>query len=385
MEARWCEGAAQCVHLSQRSQVRRVAEIVRVLAPCQSRACSRLHRHNARLGTAAQTVADKRKGNARKIAAAARTTEHHIGPGVGHFHLLHCLQPNNALVQQHMIEHRSEGIFGVIALRGNFHRLTDGNAQAARMVGAFCQHTAAIIGFHAGRRHAARPVGFHYRAAVGFLVVAHAHLENLHVQIEQGTGKSQRSTPLARTGFRRQSPDPCFFVIESLRNGGVGLMASRRADPFVFVKNLGRRAQRFLQTQRSVQRRWPPHAQHVPHGLWYGDFTLGGNLLFDQAHGEKRRQIVRPDRLHRAGVQHRWRRLGQISLDVVPGARHLVFVEQVFNGSHAISSTGIGESGRLIVTAHSCVNPTDSQYASVEHGLLRPPPGYCERMPSSHL
>ena len=144
-------------------------------------------------------------------------------------------------------------------------------------------------------------------------------------------------------------------------------------------------SQRPLQAQRAVQRRWPPHAQHVPHGLWYGDFTLGGNLLFDQAHGEKRRQIVRPDRLHRAGVQHRWRRLGQISLDVVPGARHLVFVEQVFNGSHAISSTGVGEFGRLIVAAHSCVNPTDSQNASVEHSLLRPPPGYCERMPSSHL
>ena len=105
-----------------------VAKVVGVLAARQARAGSRLHRDDARLGATAQAVADEGEGHASKVAAAAGAADQRVGPGVGHVHLLHRLQADDRLVQQHVVEHAAQRVLGVVALRGNFDRLTDGDA-----------------------------------------------------------------------------------------------------------------------------------------------------------------------------------------------------------------------------------------------------------------
>jgi hypothetical protein len=79
----------------------------------------------------------------------------------------------------------------------------------------------------------------------------------------------------------------------------------------------------------AVQRRRTPQAKHVAHRFGDFNFTLLADFLQDQVHGEQRRQIVRAYRLQGTRVQNRRGGLGQIGLDVVPEARHLVFVQQV--------------------------------------------------------
>ena len=124
-----------------------VAKVVGVLAARQARAGGGLHRHDARLGATAQAVADEGEGQASKVAAAAGAADQHGGPGGGHVHLLHRLQADEGLVQQHVVEHAAQRVLGVVALRGNFDRLADGDAQAARVVGVLGQHAAAVFGF----------------------------------------------------------------------------------------------------------------------------------------------------------------------------------------------------------------------------------------------
>ena len=49
-------------------------------------------------------------------------------------------------------------------------------------------------------------------------------------------------------------------VVPSLRHRGVRLVRARRRDAFVLVVDLRRRAERFLEPVRAIQRRWAPHA-----------------------------------------------------------------------------------------------------------------------------
>ena len=342
VEARRREGAAQGVHLGQRRHVAGVAVVVGVLAARERGAGRRLHGHDARLGAAAQAVADEGEGNAGKVGAAAGAAHHHVGPGVGHLHLLHGLQADHRLVQQHVVEHRAQRVLGVVALHGQFHGFGDGDAQAAGVVGALREHAAAVLGFGGRRGQAARAIGFHHGAAVGLLVVRHAHLEHQHLQIEQRARERQRGAPLARAGLGGQALDAGLLVVESLRDRGVGLVAAGGAHALVLVEDFGGRAQGFFEPVRAEQRRGAPELVDLAHGLGDLDLALGADFLQDQFHREQGRQVVRAHGLVRAGVQHGRQGLGQVGLEVVPGLGHLALLQQELGlTTHRFSLLGL--------------------------------------------
>jgi hypothetical protein len=51
----------------------------------------------------------------------------------------------DGLMQQHMVEHRTERVFGVVALSGQLDRFADHDAQAAGVIGALGQDGAARL------------------------------------------------------------------------------------------------------------------------------------------------------------------------------------------------------------------------------------------------
>ena len=230
---------------------------------------------------------------------------------------------------KHMVEHRAQRVFGVVALHGKLDRFRDGNAQAAGVVRVFGQHRAAVSGFGGGRGKTTGAIGFHDGTAVGLLVVGHAHLEHLDFHAVKRAGKCQRGAPLAGAGLGHQALDAGLLVVKGLRHRGVGFVAAGRAAAFVLVINLGRRAQRFFQAMGAKQGRRPPQLKHFAHRLGNLNLALQAHLLHDQGHREQRRQIVRTHRLHGAGVQYRGQGLGQVGLQVVPELGHLVFVQEV--------------------------------------------------------
>jgi hypothetical protein len=155
------------MHLYERRQMPRIAEIIRVFAARQVRAGRGLARDDARLRTAPQASADKREGDAGEIAAAAGAADDDVGIIAGHLELGHRLLANDGLVQQHVIKDAAEGVFRVGVLRGYFDRLADGDPQAPRRIRMFRQVLPPGICFIAGARNALGAPGLHQRLAVG--------------------------------------------------------------------------------------------------------------------------------------------------------------------------------------------------------------------------
>jgi hypothetical protein len=143
VEARRREGAAQRVHLGQRRQMRGVAEVVGELAARQAGAGGRLHRHDAALLATAQLLADEGEGDAGEVAAATGAADDDVGVVPGHLQLQHGLLADDGLVHQHVVEHRTQRVLGVVVGGGHFHRFADGNAQRAGVIGVLRQDGAA--------------------------------------------------------------------------------------------------------------------------------------------------------------------------------------------------------------------------------------------------
>ena len=100
------------VHLDQGGQLGRIAEVVRKGSFGQRRACQGFHCLEPDLRTL-DFVYGIRNSNPSKVAASTKTADHHIRVFTGHVHLLLGFYPNHCLVQDHVIEHTSQGIVGV--------------------------------------------------------------------------------------------------------------------------------------------------------------------------------------------------------------------------------------------------------------------------------
>jgi hypothetical protein len=116
-------------------------------------------------------------------------------------------------------------------------------------------------------------------------------------------------------------------------------------DALVLEVDLGRRAEELLEAAGAVQRGAAPLAVDVADRLRNLNPAVGGDLLLDDGHREDGGEVLRADRLHRAGVDHRRERHGQVGRDVVPRGRDLGFGEQVFDVVHESVGTGRAAGG----------------------------------------
>ena len=110
------------VHFHQRCHAGGVAEVVRVDTPGQGRARGGLGGENARAHLAVELFLDEREGQAGEVGPAAGAPDDQ-GRGVSrHLELHQCFLPDDRLVQQHVVEHRSEGVSGVGIHGGDLDR-----------------------------------------------------------------------------------------------------------------------------------------------------------------------------------------------------------------------------------------------------------------------
>ena len=312
--------------MTKRRQMPGVAEVEGVAAARHRRAGRRLDRDDPHVALVAQLLAEEREGDAGEVRAAAGAADDDVRVGVGRLHLLDRLLADHRLVQQDVIEHAAQRVFGVVALGGDLDRLGDGDAEAAGRIRILRQDGAAGVGLVARAGDAGRAVGLHQRPAIGLLIVRDPDHVDLDLEAEQRAGEGERRAPLAGAGLGGELLHPRLLVVEGLRDGGVGLVAAGRADALVFVKDAGRRAERLLQVAGAIERRRPPHAIDVAHRPGDLDFALGADFLPDQRHREQRREVVGADRLAGSGMQHR-RRGRQIGGDVVPNARDPILAQ----------------------------------------------------------
>ena len=321
------EPAAQGVHPGQRGHVAGVAEIVGVPPPGQGGAGGRLHRHEAGVAAALQLVRHKGGDEAAQVGAAARAAHHHVGVFVQLFHGQFGLQPDDGLVQHHLVQDAAQHIpLGPAAGQGGFHCLRDGAAQAAGGTGVFGQDLPAHLGGvgrgrgHLGVEHA------HHRLAEGLLLIG--ALDHIHIaaQPEVGAGLREGGAPLPGPGLGGHAGQALLLGVVGLGHGGVQLMGAGRVVALKFVVDPGRGAQGLFQRISTDQRRRPVHLVDLLDGL--RDVHIRGGavqLLAGQLLAEDGRQVGRAQRLEGSGVEQRVGLLGHGRTQVEPLLGHLLF------------------------------------------------------------
>ena len=222
MNARRHEVVAQRVHLHQRREAGGIAVVVGIDALGQRRAGGRLDGNKAdllRALVARCRIAEEGEADAGEIAAAAAGGEDHVRVLAEFLELLLGFLADDGLVQQHMVEHRAQGVFGAGRRYRGFHRLGNGDAEAALVVRIGRQDVAAGLGLvgRAGNHFATE--GLHHQAAIGLLVVADLDHENFDRQAEHLAGKGERRSPLSGAGFRHQALGAGDLVEIGLRYG----------------------------------------------------------------------------------------------------------------------------------------------------------------------
>ena len=315
------------------------------MAACQGRAGIGLHRDQTDI-LARGLVGKKGKGRTAEVGAAAAGGEDHVRVVARFLELLLGFQANHGLVQQHVVQHRAQGVIGIGARGGILHRFRDRQAERARTVGVGCQRGTAGVGFHARAGEHFRAPGLHHGAAVGLLPVAHLDHVHPHLQPEHLAGQRHRAAPLAGAGLGGDALDAGLGVVIGLSHGGVGLVRTGRGDAFVLVVDLRRGAERRFQAMGAEQRRGAPQLIDLAHFFRDRNPALGRHFLLDQAHREDRRQRLGADRLA-VRTQRRRRRIGHVGDDVVPVGGDLGFVEQ---------ELGLRHGGLPVVCVYRCIS-----------------------------
>jgi hypothetical protein len=127
--------------------------------------------------------------------------------------------PDHGLVQQHVIEHRSERVVAVLARHGVPDGVTDGESERA-----------GVIGLVDRRGDDLRAPGLHHHAPVGFLLVRGAHHVDLALESEQGTGEAESASPLPGACLGREPLNAFRLVVERLWHGRVRLVRPCRRN-----------------------------------------------------------------------------------------------------------------------------------------------------------
>ena len=173
----------------------------------------------------------------------------------------------------------------------------------------------------------------------GFCSYEIANHVDLALEADQLARERERAPPLAGAGLGREPRPALLLVVERLRHGGVRLVAAGRADALVLVEDARLRPHGLFEPARPVERRRTPEAVHVEDLLRDRDLRLLADLLQDQRHREERREVVRPDRLAGARMQHGLRRVRHVGDDVVPTPGELRLLEQELRLLHAARIT----------------------------------------------
>jgi len=158
-----------------------------------------------------------------------------------------------------MVQNTAKRVFGCFFQNGTFHSFADCNAKAAWTIRVLFKDGLSRCGFGTGARYTGASPGFHHKAAVWFLIVAHFDHEYFAFHPKKGTGESKGTPPLAGTGFGIYLFGSRNFIVISLGNGCIGFMASSRTYPLIFKVYFSRSIQKLFKFICPVQWCGPPY------------------------------------------------------------------------------------------------------------------------------
>ena len=324
------EAAAEGVHLGERTDFAGVAEVVGVTAAGEARTRGRFHGDDPVIRFSAQFFAHERRDQAAEVGTAARAADDDVRSdpvlverGLG-------LQSDDALVQQHLREHRTEHIAESGSRYGGFHRLGDRASQTAGSPGELLEYPASGLGGVGRRGRHGRAVGAHDFAAERLLLVGTFDHVDPAFQTEERARHGERRPPLAGSGLGGDALESLLFGVVGLGDGRVELVAAGGVVSLELVIDARGGPERLFQKIRADERRRPVHLVEVEY--LRRDRYLGVDvvqLLSDQFVAEDRAQFLEGHRFERGGIEQRRGFVLHIRADVVPCLRQF-FLGQIY-------------------------------------------------------
>ena len=233
-------------------------------------------------------------------------------------------------MEKHLVEHAAQHIAVARGGGGNFHRLADGAAQAARGVRVLGQDLAAYIGGHAGAGSDGSTIGAHHLAAERLLLVAHLDHVDLAIQPEVAAGHGERRAPLAGTRLSGHAFQALLLGVVGLRNGAVQLVAAAGVIALKLIVDLGRGAQGFFQPVGTAQGARTIHPVVFADLIRDGD--IGGGvvqLLLHQLIAENAVQLFGGHGLQGAGIEQGSGLVFHVRPHIVPCGGQLGFFQVI--------------------------------------------------------
>jgi len=219
--------AAEGVHLEDWNDAEAVAVIKTIDAARERWGGCRFHCQKAGLFAVPQVSAQERQRDAAEIRAAAHAADDHIRVFAGQVHLLEGFLANNCLMQEHVVQHRTEPVFLFpVGFSRDFDRFGDGDAERTGVIGVLFQVAAPDFCVLGRAWENLRAVGLHDDAAVGLCQVGRVHHVHFHADAKHLAGHGQRGTPLPCARFGSQGFGAADFVEIHLRDGGIELVAA---------------------------------------------------------------------------------------------------------------------------------------------------------------
>jgi hypothetical protein len=197
------------VHGQQRRHAGDVAEVVLETALGEGRTRRGFDRQEVYPG-----IGHERKRDPAQVGAPTAAADHDVRALLaGQGELLLGLEADHGLVEEHVVQHRPQGVVRVLPV----NRVTDGVADCPT-------EGSGLVRIVDRRGDDSPPPDLHHRSPVGLLIVRGPHHVDLAFEVEEGGGEGEGAPPLPSAGLGGQPGDPLLLVVEGLRDGGVGLV-----------------------------------------------------------------------------------------------------------------------------------------------------------------
>ena len=179
-----------------------------------------------------------------------------------------------------------------------------------------------------GRRSDFRAVCAHYFAAERLLLVGNLDHEDLAVEVKEGAGHREGSSPLAGTGLGCDAFESLFLSVVRLGERGVQLVAAGCVVSFELIEDVSRSSQCFLKIFRVHERRRAIDLVEVMD--FFRDVVVRGivvEFLRHEFFAEDRSKVRCAHRLEGSGVQERSLLGLHVRSHVIPFLRDLVLFQ----------------------------------------------------------
>ena len=224
MDVGWLEVMTQGKHRQQRSISSLITKVIFKLSTSQLRTALWFCSDELGMLLALQVMTHEWEGKSTKVTTATKTSNHLVRILTCHLHLLFSLQTDDCLMQSHVIQNRTQGIFTARSGGSQLYSLRNGCTQRTRMMRIAGNDVLTSTCTHTRRTLNGSTKGTHDAGTVWLLLHGNLYLINGSLQSVELGSIGKGTTPLTSTCLCSNIGITLLLAVVALRNGRVDLM-----------------------------------------------------------------------------------------------------------------------------------------------------------------